>query len=592
MAKLPRPAAAYLASLTLGAGAAAVALLLEDPVRFESATALGASAFVAAFVVLERTAVSFAWRAHRVTTSLVEVSLFLGYLALPAALLVPLVAASLLVAHAIARRSAVKGIFNVSHGAIAAALGGVALSLTGAAGAPIEVAAVVATVVYSVASESMLAILLGILSRTSPVAVYIERFLRPNAIALAAALPIGVALLALWRLYPPSILAVVPVLVLLQRMVVLEARADRELAVRRRLASESRGLIGSTDEDASARQVLGTALDLLNASRVRLLLADGRAWDEPAGPHAAAGPHPIEASVVGRDGVILGSLAAWERPGKRRFAEEERELLHILAGQIAAAFESARALFEVATQRDIISRQEKLSALGTLLAGVAHEIANPLSFMRIRLAALQAEAPRLAAHPDPAVREAGSRTTNAIEVLDRGITRLDGLTHSLKVVARPGDGARSATDVNEVVDQVMTILRAGHREASYDVALAPTLPPVLANAAELHQVVLNLVKNAGEVVEGRSDGRVRITTGVDDGAVVVTVVDNGPGIPPEAQRRMFTPFFTTKKQGTGLGLSISHQIVARHGGELAFTSEVGTGTTFRVRLPLARAETN
>jgi signal transduction histidine kinase len=108
-------------------------------------------------------------------------------------------------------------------------------------------------------------------------------------------------------------------------------------------------------------------------------------------------------------------------------------------------------------------------------------------------------------------------------------------------------------------------------------------------ASEIHQVVLNLVKNAVEALEGRADALVRVRTTVEGESVVLAVEDNGPGIPESVQKSLFTPFFTTKEKGTGLGLSISERIVRGHDGEMTLRSVVGEGTTFRIRLPALAA---
>ena len=121
-----------------------------------------------------------------------------------------------------------------------------------------------------------------------------------------------------------------------------------------------------------------------------------------------------------------------------------------------------------------------------------------------------------------------------------------------------------------------------------DRRLTPDLPWVEADANQLQQVLLNLLNNAREALGGR--GEIRVSTALTaDGRVRFSVTDDGPGIPPEIQPRIFVPFFTTKEEGTGLGLSVSYRIVRDHGGRLEVTSEPGAGAAFTVDLPAAPA---
>ena len=245
---------------------------------------------------------------------------------------------------------------------------------------------------------------------------------------------------------------------------------------------------------------------------------------------------------------------------------------------------------EMARQREALAQSEKLSALGTLMAGVAHEINNPLTFMRGNLqmcrdsVQMRLAEPGLPEEDRRFLEDLAQEVTVALE----GVDRITGISASLKNVARRGTMERRPEDLNHVVSDVVSVVRTGiPRSVRLDLDLAPSLPPVVACASELHQVVLNLVKNSVEALEGREDAYVRVRSYRDGDAVCVEVADNGKGIPAEVQRSLFTPFFTTKEKGTGLGLSISRGIVKSHGGDLLLASEVGEGTTFTLRLPAA-----
>lgn len=579
-----------LAAVALGLLAANTYALFLAPPAASWETVIGTTAFLAAFITLERVAVSFVWRGHRNTTALTETAVYLGLVLLSPHLVVVLVPIARAAVHFASKRAPIKGVFNVSHQAIAAGVGAAAHLFLLTIGWEPVFAAAVGTILYSLIADILVAELFAVLEHVPVSRVYVERFGPSNALAIAAGLPAGIAFYALYDLHPLAILAAVPVLLLLMRTAKLQASADRELSVRRRLGDEAHGLVAVQDEETIARHVLKTALDLLdNAGRVRLTLSDGRSWEE-APVRVTGAQLGISAPILAHDGTPLGVLEAWERPMKQKFGEDERALLQVISGKAAHSIDSARALKQVAAQRDLIARQEKLSALGTLLAGVAHEVNNPLSYMRLRLQLTRMEADKILGSPTSTAGEQAfaRKMLESMDTLHRGVERLAGLSHSLKVVARPGDGQRHPTDINDVVQQVMTILRAAEKQVTWDVELAPTMPMVNANAGELHQVVLNLVKNAVEALHDRNDAKIHVETRQENGAAIVVVQDNGPGIPEDVKANLFTPFFTTKDKGTGLGLSISHQIVAAHGGKLELDTGK-RGTTFTIRLPLPSA---
>ena len=587
LGRRPRTFIVFVAGMALAALAAAAVAVSRAPPALDPWLALGGLAFAGSIFALERAAVTFVWRGHKVSTSLTEAAIFLALYGLPAAVPVLLMPLGLVVIHLRSGRSPIKGLFNVAHGTVATAAGAAAALVLGALGAPLLLAAAVGTIVYSLVSDALLATLFAFLEDLPSPKVYVERLLMANVLAIFTGIPSGLVLVGLWNISPLALLAAVPLAVLVLRHAHLQASVDRELAVRRRLVDDARGLIGTAESEVIAHLVLKTCGDLLDASRARFTLADGTVVEDAFDQSPVPTRPPLSARVVGRDGKELGVISVWERPLKRRYGDDERALLAIVAGQAGHALESAQALVEIANQRDLIARQEKLSALGMLMAGVAHEINNPLTFMRLRLDVTRRETRKLLDREGvtPSERAYAESVLKSVETFERGLDRLATLCNGLKAVARPGDGQRHPTKLNDVAAEVVTVVRAAHKEIDFQLDLAPDLPMTHANPAELHQVLLNLVKNASEALQDRESPSIRVSTRAEGSSIRLEVQDNGPGIPPEAARKLFMPFFTTKKTGTGLGLSISHQIVTAHGGQMTFETAPGQGTTFRVVLP-------
>jgi signal transduction histidine kinase len=222
-------------------------------------------------------------------------------------------------------------------------------------------------------------------------------------------------------------------------------------------------------------------------------------------------------------------------------------------------------------------QSEKMAAFGQLGAGIAHEIKNPLTGISgcAQLALMQTEA--------------GTPVHKNLDIIQRETERCRTIIENLLRFARQERSILVPTDVNEVVAASIAIVQ--HQleinEIHLRERLALSLPRVRGNANQLQQVLMNLMINAQQAMEGRTGEVTVATRGAVDGAVEIVVSDNGPGMTPEVQAKVFEPFFTTKPtgQGTGLGLSVSFGIVEDHGGEIAVDSAPGRGATFTIRLP-------
>ena len=247
-------------------------------------------------------------------------------------------------------------------------------------------------------------------------------------------------------------------------------------------------------------------------------------------------------------------------------------------------------LREVVGLRRRLATSGRLAAVGELAAGIAHEINNPMAFVRTNLGQLKLAWDELGERlPDD--EKARELHEEMVEVLDdsiEGVERTASIVRDVRSFAHGGSGEREAIDVNELLEQVLRIAtpQLKHR-AVLERRLSP-LPRIWGAAGELKQVFLNLVVNAGQSLE--PEGTVQVATRFAATHVEVTIRDDGCGIPAEQQERIFDPFFTTKPagEGTGLGLAISHQILEAHQAQIAVASTPGEGTTFTVRLPVDR----
>jgi signal transduction histidine kinase len=221
-----------------------------------------------------------------------------------------------------------------------------------------------------------------------------------------------------------------------------------------------------------------------------------------------------------------------------------------------------------------LRRNENLAALGRLLAGVAHEVRNPLAALRSTVQLWQ----RL---PDRA------RTKESMDAVVHSVDRLNDLVNRLLYFARSGHDVRQPVDLNAIVRDAFELVRAqaDAQKVTLDADLGTDLPPVSGSIQALQQVVLNLTANALQAMPGGGSLRCRTRLLTADDEVELRVQDTGPGVPAEVRPRLFEPFFTTRAEGTGLGLALCAEIVHQHGGSIELADGGGPGAEFVVRLP-------
>jgi signal transduction histidine kinase/CheY-like chemotaxis protein len=267
-------------------------------------------------------------------------------------------------------------------------------------------------------------------------------------------------------------------------------------------------------------------------------------------------------------------LRQWHAELERRVVERTAELQQ-------AHDALRREMTERQRIQEALFQQEKLAALGTLLANVAHELNNPLAVASLQLDTLHEEG-------------SADASAETLDTLRQAIERCKSVVQSFLSLARQQPPTRQAVSLNAVIGDVLVLLGHPLEVDGIRVALQldEQMPPIWADANQLHHVVANLLTNAHHALRQTAPPRhLRLTTAAqaDRRQVRLDVTDSGPGIPEALQRRVFEPFFTTKPQGegSGLGLPLCRNIVESHGGTMQLASQAGHGTTVSVTLPAA-----
>lgn len=272
----------------------------------------------------------------------------------------------------------------------------------------------------------------------------------------------------------------------------------------------------------------------------------------------------------------------------RGYQEANRELR-------ARSEELAAANTELREKQAQLVQSAKMASLGELVAGVAHEINNPLSFVRSHIFTTRTSLAKVGAEMGdaltPTAAELLSRAQRRLQDTEEGLERIRDLVVKLRVFSRLDEGERKEVKISECVESVLTILQ--HKlEGRIEVITHFGHPDVVdCYPSLLNQAIMNLVANSIDAIEG--NGTISISTGADADGYAILIADSGRGIAPELRERVFEPFFTTKPvgQGTGLGLSISYSIIERHGGFLELSPRTGGGTLAVIRLPLSELPT-
>ncbi len=310
--------------------------------------------------------------------------------------------------------------------------------------------------------------------------------------------------------------------------------------------------------------------DILNDPRVA---HPQQAWEEGVRMMVDV-PLSIKDRIIGIIRVYLTEI--------RKLSKQELNFLVTCATCGACAIEKARVMEEQRSQYDHLAIQtEKLSALGRMAAGIAHEINNPLAGILLYSTNLLKKVPK-----ETPLRE-------SLEIIVHETQRCGKIIQGLLEFSREGEPNKELVNINDVIEKALSILQNEFRLHHIDVQkqLCGQMEEMLLDANQMEQVFVNLLLNAVEAIKERGVITVRSYIQQERKRMVVEVEDSGCGIPPENLARIFEPFFSSKPNGTGLGLAVSFGIVQKHEGRIKVASEVGRGTRFTVELPILPVST-
>jgi PAS domain S-box-containing protein len=306
--------------------------------------------------------------------------------------------------------------------------------------------------------------------------------------------------------------------------------------------------------------------------------------------------HPDDRVLLGERQKLVRSSPEPAPPVEYRLIKRDGSNVAVECSSLPIEFEGAPAILTFlrdVTERKQIQAQliqtDRMATVGTLAAGVAHELNNPLAYVLLNLGILERE---LDALIEDAHDREGARARLA--TIQEGAERMASIVRDLRSFCRPNAPSLVPVNMRQVLESSINMAMNELRERARVIRDYAPVPPVIADGARLGQVFLNLLLNAAQAVaEGSpNENEVRVVLRAEAGdRVRVEIADSGHGIAPEIMGRIFEPFFTTKPigVGTGLGLSICQSIVSSMQGDLTVESEVGRGTTFRVVLPLPAA---
>jgi PAS domain S-box-containing protein len=294
--------------------------------------------------------------------------------------------------------------------------------------------------------------------------------------------------------------------------------------------------------------------------------------------------------------------------GMNRVILTSKVPLHDADGNLTGVVGTGFDITDRKAAEERMASSDRLESIGRLAAGVAHEINTPIQYLSDSVSfirdgvrelleyidALRASMPQSPA-PDDNVEDLRKEMPPALTLVADGLTRIAEIVRSMKDFAHADQSQMSPVDLNRAIASTLVIARSEYKPVAEVETNFGDVPPVTCHAGQINQVVLNIVVNAAHAIADKVQrtgavGKITVSTCVENEHAVIAIGDTGTGIAEAIRARVFDPFFTTKEvgRGSGQGLSIARNVIVKgHGGELDFTTEIGKGSTFYIRLPIA-----
>src|SRR6266566_588985 len=387
-------------------------------------------------------------------------------------------------------------------------------------------------------------------------------------------------------------LALIAVILIPASQAALETQVQRAFFpqhydYRRKLRELAAALVHILDRQELVKRLGDALTGVLDVESCDIFLAEEQtAQLALAYPTAQAGQPMAEGLVRARAWEVAIPLRLNDRPtglialGRNRdfriFSAEDLQLLAAVAAAASVALENASLSRQLRRSEVVLERANRLSSLGMLAAGIAHEIRNPLVAVKTFLDLL------------PQRLEDHEFLSHFRELSLGELRRVTDLIADLLALGKSKTAERRSVELGPTLEPVVRLMESTARKRHIEVAAAfdPRVPPAWADPDQLKQIIVNLLLNAIETSSAGGHVWLKVRP-APPGSVVLEVRDDGPGIPADQLENIFHPFFTTKETGTGLGLALVHQMVVEHGGEITVESRVGRGSAFRVTLPTA-----
>jgi signal transduction histidine kinase len=289
---------------------------------------------------------------------------------------------------------------------------------------------------------------------------------------------------------------------------------------------------------------------------------------------------------------VMGVLTLGKKKSDDEYSQDDLDILLPLARTLAIAISNAELFAELGKTQAEAAQKEKMAVIGTLSAGINHEICNPLGIARGQCEAFLLNS-KDGLYKNKTSEELLQKASEIMAKVIKETDRATAITKKLSSFAKPAKGEAETVDIGREIDEVFGLVgyELKLEKIEFVKEMAPGLPGIFVDRKQLQEVLFNLIRNAGQAIGEK--GRIKVRASGHGGTVTIDVQDSGSGIPPEKIKELFNPFFTTKEpgKGTGLGLFIVRQVVEKNGGRIFLKkTAVGEGTTFTLEFPAAGSE--